>query len=65
MWKWIRRKRKPGTRELLLEIIPKVELEEIVVPKRVKRKRTMAQQYSASLNVHDEEEAQNLLKIHK
>ena len=32
MWKWLKKKRLPWTRNLLLEIIPKVELVPVVVP---------------------------------
>ena len=32
MWSWMRKKRRPSTRDLLLEIIPKVELVPVVVP---------------------------------
>ena len=53
------------TRDLLLEIIPKVELTPVVIPELIKRKKTMAQQYSESLSVKDAEEAKNLLKTHK
>lgn len=62
---WKRKKRRPGTRELLLGIIPKVELVPVVVPEPVKRRKTMAQQYSESLSVADAEEAKSLLKTHK
>ena len=32
MWSWMRKKRRPSTRELLFRIIPKVELVPVVVP---------------------------------
>lgn len=56
---------KKTTRDLLLEIIPKVELTPVVVPERIKRKKNLAQQYSESLSVKDAEEAKKLLKTQK
>ena len=56
---------KKTTRDLLLEIIPKVELTPVVVPERIKWKKNLAQQYSESLSVKDAEEAKKLLKTQK
>lgn len=39
MWRWKKKRWKPGTRELLLDIIPKVELVPVEVPERIKVER--------------------------